>query len=209
MADLVTLGGLISRLQGLINRPRSFTRELAIQFINQAIANLERTLRIGNMERVVFGTMDGNTNYVRIPNDFLSLNRLFTTEGGQLNQVELGEYLRRTQSYSGEGIPEIFTKVADRWMLHPKPANGIVLHVFYYGQSRPLQVDTDRNTWTQSATSAVLYAAAQEAAIYFQDDARADRYAALAQKYRDEIELQDLDEEFSGPMEMNYAPGLY
>ena len=193
--DLVTLGGIRSRLQSLINR-KDLTAPLADQFINQAQSNLERVLRIGSMERVLQASMDGKSNSLPIPSTYLELINMFTDKG-EMIQVDMGEWLTMDDT---PGWPRAFVKVADRWMFRPTPTEGVTVYVHHYSQSLPLQVATDRNTWTQAATSCLLYTAAELAADHFQDDNRAARFQAKASQYRDELTSQDLDEKFAGPL---------
>ncbi len=181
------------RLQALINR-KDVTDELAGSFVTEAIADMERNLRIGPMESLLTqGGWDGIKNAVLIPTGFLEAINLFTDET-ELTQVDLASFLQ-------DGGDNTFVKVADRWLVKPTPAVGSNFFVHFYSQSAPLVADTDSNVWTVSAFNAVVYQAAALAADFFQmEDVYAARFQARADRYIGEIAEQDLDEKWSGRM---------
>lgn len=184
------------RLQALINR-KDVTDDLAGDFVTEAVSDLERKLRIGPMEALVNrDEWDGTDNAVLIPAGYLEMINFFTDEG-ELTQVDLNEFLK-TPGNPG-GVPTIFVKIADRWLVKPTPTPGTNVCVNYYSSSPTLALDTDENVWTGPGFNAVVYQAATLAADFYQmEDQYAGRFTAKADQYRNDIAEQDLDEKWSG-----------
>src|SRR4051794_19307804 len=124
----MSFGSLKTRLRALINR-KDVTDEIAGSFVTEAIADLERVLRIGPMETLLTQSgWDGVKNAVLIPPGFLEAINLFT-DAGELTQVDLATFLA-TQDNGGP--PSIFVKVADRWLMKPTPSVGSHVFLHYY-----------------------------------------------------------------------------
>lgn len=193
--DFQTLGDIVTRVRSLINR-RDCTRDLVVGFVNEAQSNLERVLRIGCMERTLQATLDGKTAIIPVTSQFLQVINVFT-DHGELIQVDMDEFLK-TSDFGG--IPRVYVRVANSMHIKPTPAEGVTIYFHHYAQSATLRVDTDRNVWTASAFSALVYTAAELIADHFQDDGRAARFQAKSRQYIDELISQDLDEKFAGPL---------
>lgn len=196
----MSFGRLKTRLRALINR-KDLTDALAGDFINDAIASLERTLRIGAMETVFLqeAVWDGTKNAFAIPSTYIELINFFTADG-EMRQIDLGAFLKMPDD--GTGSPTHFVKVGDRFLLRPTPAPGTKVYLHYYGETaRPVD-DADECVWTLSGFLATLYTAAALAADFFQmeGDQQADRYRAVADGYVTAMAEQDLDEKWAGPM---------
>lgn len=195
----MSLGKLKRRLRALINR-KDFTDELAGDFIQDAIADMERVLRIGSMESVLMqDTWNGVSNAIIIPPDFLEMCNLFTDEQ-ELTQMDLAKFIAVNTKGT---LPTHFVKVADRWLVKPTPAPGSKVYLHYYKQSKPLEVETDENVWSQSAFNAVLYNAAALAADFYQmENEYAERFLAKANSYVEALVAQDLDEKWAGRIQI-------
>jgi hypothetical protein len=187
----MSFGNLKTRLRALINR-KDFTDEIAGSFVTEAIADLERVLRIGPMEALLTQSdWDGVKNAVLIPAGFLEAINLFTDDG-ELTQVDLANFLK-------DGGTDTFVKVADRWLMKPTPAIGSHVFLHYYAASLPLVADADTNFWATTGFNAIVYQAATLAADFYQmEDAYAQRFQARADRYVAAIGEQDLDEKWSG-----------
>jgi hypothetical protein len=191
----MSFGKCKRRLKALINR-KDLTDELAGDFITDAIADMERVLRIGIMETVLAQSdWDGTKNAIIIPPDFLEGINLFTDKT-ELTQCDIATFLEMPDE--GE-YPTHYVKIADRWLLKPTPLPDTDVYLHFYMQSPPLTVDTDENVWTKAALNAVVYTAATIAADHFQmEDVYAQRFQARADGYVNAIREQDLDEKWSG-----------
>ncbi|MBB3692999.1 hypothetical protein [Sphingomonas sp. BK580] len=191
----MSFGKCKRRLQSIINR-RDLTDALAGDFITDAIADMERKLRIGCMETMLTqGEWDGERNAIIVPTGFLEGINLFT-DTTELVQVDIAQFLAMRET---AGVPTHFVKIGDRWLLKPTPAPNTNVYFHYYTQSPPLAADDDENVWTRSALNAVVYTAAVLAADHFQmEDEYARRFQARADGYVADISGQDLDEKWSG-----------
>lgn len=191
----MSFGKLKRRLQSLINR-KDLSDPLAGDFVTDAIADMERVLRVGCMETVLNqNDWDGVKNAILIPPTFLEGINLFT-DTTELTQCDLSTFLALKDS---GGIPTHYVKVADRWLLKPTPRPDLNVYLHFYSQSQPLATDEDENVWTQAALNAVVYQAATLAADHFQmEDVYAQRFKDRASDYVQAIQEQDLDEKWSG-----------
>lgn len=193
----MSLGKVTKRLRALINR-KDFTDELAVGFITDAIADLEREVRFGPMEAVMTtNTWDGERNALIIPPNHIQLINIFT-DAGELEQVEMAAFL----ASKDEGpVPTKFVRVADRWLLRPTPLPDTSVFVHQYGSLVPLQSPDDTNAWTQAAVNATLYTAAALAADFYQmEDVYAARFASKASDYAAALNAQALDEAWAGKL---------
>ncbi|MBB3910168.1 phage adaptor protein [Sphingomonas desiccabilis] len=190
----MSFGKLKTALKGIINR-KDLTDELAGDFINRAVTEMERILRVGSMEALLQATFDGTSNTITIPSAYMELIDMFTAEG-TLEQVDKDRFFRECP----EGRPRVFIKTGASWLLKPTPAAGVTVYVHHYAETPPLQVDTDESVWTRSGFNAALYAAAALAADYFQmEDQYVQRFQSKSDGYVVAIQNQDLGEKMSGP----------
>lgn len=199
------LSALKARLRALINR-KDFTDELAASFLTDAVADLEREVRVGPMELVLTqDAWDGVKNVMLVPDNFIESINVFT-DTGELDQVDLSTFLKMEDR---GGSPTHFVRVANRWLLRPTPAPETRVYLHYYAQSMPLLSDADENTWTRAAPNALIYTAAGLAADFFQmEDQHAQRYLARARGYIDALSEQNLSEQWAGRLSIPAASGL-
>jgi hypothetical protein len=193
---------LKSRLRSLINR-RDFTEALAGTFVNEALSVLERRLRIGPMEIVIPVTgWDGVNTAITTPPGFLETIALFTDDI-ELEQADLHQWLAIPDL---GGKPTHFVRTGNRWQLRPTPAADARVFLNYYSESPPLALDADTGPLVQAAGLAILYTAATLAADHFQlEDQYASRWAAKAEGYVTNLELQDWNEKWSGRLTVPIA----
>lgn len=191
----MSFGRLKTRLRALINR-KDFTDELAGDFVLDAIAILERELRIGAMEKVVDSSVwDGNSNVFFKPPDFIETIAFFTDDG-EMTQLDLHQFI---EADPPAGLPLYYTAVGDRWLLKPTPTNGDIIYLHYYHETPRPSADSDETVWTESAVQATLYKAAELAADFYQmEPDRVVGYATRAAQYAEQIAAQALDEHWSG-----------
>ncbi|WP_066764058.1 phage adaptor protein [Sphingobium sp. CCH11-B1] len=191
----MNFGDCKARLRALINR-RDLTDQLAGSFITDAVADMEREVRIGPMELVLSQSeWDGEKNAMFVPRNFLETINIFTDQQ-ELDQADISNFLKVPDI---GGVPTHFVKVSNRWLLRPTPAPGTRVYLHYYSQSEALLNDDDENTWTRAAPNAVVYTAAGLAADFFQmEDNHAQRYAARARGYIEALEDQNINEKWGG-----------
>ncbi len=190
----MNFGKLKAALKGLINR-KDLTDALAGDFINRAIDEIERTLRITAQEELLVADQwDGTSGTILVPNDYLELSDIFT-DSCVLRAVEKPEFFR----HRSDGDPAVYIKAGPNWIVKPFPKPGTNVYVQYHAESAQLLADNDENLWTKAAFNAALYGAAALAADYFQME---DQYVARFQGKSDTlvqaIAAQDYDDRWSG-----------
>lgn len=202
MADF---GTLKTALRGLINR-RDFTDQLAGDFINRAIDELQRVIRLSPMETLtVIDTWDGVQNLIAIPDNYLELVDLFT-ETHSLRNVSKDTYFNQCLT----GPPRVYTKIGPNWAIKPTPPAGEPIYVQYYAETPWLTVDTDVNIWTKAAFNAALYGAAALAADYFQmEDQYVQRFQGKADQLAETLIAQDSSDRWSGQLTVERVHGHY
>lgn len=185
--------GIRNQIKGLLNR-NDLTDAQADIFIDQAVARIQRTLRIPPMEKTQLYTA-GSTgaDTLTLPNDFLQLKYLYTPLG-PVRYVGLNEYLK-TQDTPGN-TPTIYTRIQGGLQIKNTPPAGFVTTMVYYGEIPDLVNDTDENFLTAIAPDLLVYGALTFAADFFIDDRR-DTFEATAVRIYEELNQQAIDMEFA------------
>jgi hypothetical protein len=201
----MSFGSVKTRLRALINR-RDFTDELAGDFILDAIAGLERDLRIGPMEFLLQKhDWDGTGKALGVPANYMETMSLFTDEG-TLTLVDMDAFLADTTTGP---TPKIYTRVADRWLLKPAPAPGTYVYLHFYGETPRPTTDADKSVWTEAGKLATLYRAAELAADFYQmEPDHIALYARKAQTAAESLAGQALSEAWSGRITIGAPKGV-
>lgn len=188
-----------AQLRGLINRS-DMTDDLAATFIKMAQTRLERVLRLSFMQKFVSFNTTLPDGVFRVPVDYLELIDIFT-DNGELERVDMGLYLRTEAT---GGTPRIFVQTGHDFRMKPYPATTDTVYLRYYASEPALVAEEDTNHWTITTPDALVYAAAEFAADHFEDERLprfAERYGICAQELQD----QQQQEDFSGPMRIQPA----
>lgn len=196
--------GIRNQIKGLLNR-NDLTDAQADIFIDQAVARIQRTLRIPPMEKTQLYTA-GSTgaNLLSLPTDFLQLKHLYTPTG-TIRYVDLSEYLR-TQDAPGN-TPVIYTRIQGGLQIKNTPPEGYVITMVYYGEIPDLVNDTDENFLTAIAPDLLVYGALTFAADFFIDE-RKEAFEATAVRVFEELNQQAIEMEFAQEG-MAIAPSAY
>ena len=196
-------GELKTHFNSVLNR-RDLTSTLRDTFLKMGIARIQRELRAPMMEKTVLVTVDtDNYDGIEIPSDYIGLVSL-TVVGleTKLQRVDLN--VAELEADKGIATPRVFARRAGKWILGPKPADGEVVRIDYYGEMGTLTNDEDENTLTIIAWDLITYAALVLAAEYYLDT-RLENFEKRYQTIFDEIQYQsDFDELSQGVM----RPGI-
>jgi hypothetical protein len=190
----MTFADLKAKLRGLINRS-DMTDDLAEDFIQQSQIRLERLLRLSFMQKFVSFTPPRADGVFRVPVDYLELIDLFT-DHGEVARVDTSSYLRQPAT---QGIPRVFMQTGHDIRMRPFPSTSELMFLRYFGCEPKLVQETQTNQWTICAQDALLYGAAEYAADYFEDE-RLPRFASRFEQAVTELNDQQQQEDFSGPM---------
>lgn len=194
-------GEVKTYLRSLINR-KDISEDLAAQFIQQSQTRLERVLRPAFMQRLVSFSIDDGTGVFSLPDDFLELIDIYTENGGQVERVDISQYLKYASD--GVGLPYVFVQTGSSIRLRPLPSEDEVLYMLYYRALDPLDSDDDENTWTTAATDALIFGAAILAAHHYEDE-RLGNFTEQYAIFLSELQDQVINENFSGPMRVQSA----
>lgn len=182
-----------SQLAGLLNRNDATTDQLNI-FIDQAVARIQRTLRVPPMERVqTYTVTEESPEMLSLPNDFLQLKHLYISNNA-IEYVDLGTFLK-TQDAPGN-TPRLYTRVQGSFLLKPTPPKDLVITMVYYGEIPDLVNDSDSNFITEIAPDLLVYGALTFAADFFIDD-RKDSFEQIAVRIFNEVQDQANAMEFA------------
>lgn len=185
--------GIRNQIRGLLNR-NDLTDTQADIFIDQAVARIQRTLRIPPMERTMITTVaDSSPELIVLPNDFLQLKNLYTDKG-TLEYKDLGQFLQ-IQDAPGN-YPKYYTRVQGSYLVKPSPPEGLQINMIYYGEIADLVNETDENFLSVICPDLLVYGALIYAADFFVDDRR-DSFEAVATRIFDELISQSLEMEFA------------
>lgn len=195
----MTFAALKAKLRGLINRS-DMTDELAEDFIRQSQIRLERLLRLSFMQKFVTFNLARDDGVFRVPVDYLELIDVFT-DHGQLERVDTSSYLRHP---AVQGIPRVFMQTGHDFRMRPFPATTDVMFLRYFGCEPQLLEDSQTNLWVLCAQDALLYGAAEYAADHFEDE-RLPRFESRFKRAVTELNDQQQQEDFSGPMSVSAA----
>ena len=164
--------GIRNQLIALLNR-NDINNTLADTFIDQAVARIQRTLRIPPMEKMeIYAASEQTPDTLILPLDFLELKHLYITGTGQssytLQYKDLDSFLRYPESAGGR--PMFYTRIQGSLKLKPAPTEGAETIMVYYGEIPDLVSDTDENFLTTIAPDLLIYGALSYAADYYVDD---------------------------------------
>lgn len=182
-----------NQVKALLNR-NDITDEIADTFIDQAVARIQRTLRVPSMEKmVVYTTQETSPELLVLPNDFLELKHLYVDER-TLTYKDLANFLAYSDYQSTR--PLFYTRIQGALKVKPKPKTGLEINMVYYGEIPDLVNDTDENFLTAIAPDLLVYGALTFACDYYIDERR-DAFEATAVRIYDELVAQATN------MEMN------
>lgn len=182
--------GIRNQLIALLNR-NDINNTLADTFIDQAVARIQRTLRIPPMEKMEIYTASEQTpDTLILPQDFLELKHLYITSIAQtsytLQYKDLDSFLRYPES--GGSRPMFYTRIQGSLKLKPAPAEGAETIMVYYGEIPDLVNDTDESWLSVLAPDLLVYAALSYAADYYVDERKGPFEETFARIYSELVE---------------------
>lgn len=186
--------GIRSQVSALLNR-NDATDALLDVFIDQAVARIQRTLRIPSMEKFeTYTVTDVAQDTLTLPQDFMSLKYLYVDDR-VLEFVDLGRFLATLDAPGS--LPRMYTRVQGALKVKPTPATSTVLNMIYYGEIPDLVVDTDENFLSIIAPDLLIYGALTFAADYFIDERKQlfeDRFAQIYNEIEAQAILSEMDQ---------------
>lgn len=164
--------GIRNQLIALLNR-NDINNTLADTFIDQAVARIQRTLRIPPMEKMeIYSASEQTPDTLILPQDFLELKHLYIVSDSQssytLQYKDLDSFLRYPAN--GGSRPMFYTRIQGSLKLKPAPTEGAETIMVYYGEIPDLVADADESWLSVLAPDLLVYAALSYAADYYVDE---------------------------------------
>lgn len=190
--------GIRTQLLGLLNR-NDCTNAQADIFIEQALARIQRTLRVPAMEaQEVITTNDTNGDTIVLPADYLNMKYIYTPkEDGTSLMLEYKDVATFLAIPSSVGVPAYYTRIRGELKMKPYPQVGSTINMIYYNEIPDLVNDTDENFLTIIAPDLLVYGALTFAADYFVDDRKQvfeERFAAVYSEVDEQARLVEMDQ---------------
>jgi hypothetical protein len=183
--------GIRNQVLALLNR-NDCSDELADTFIEQAVARIQRTLRVPAMEKAESYTINAvASDSLILPNDFMSMKLLYCGDT-LLEYVDLQRFLQ--YPVGGRATPRIYTRIQGELKIKPIPQEGTEILMVYYGEIPDLITDTDTNFVTEIAPDLLTYAALTYAADYFVDERKPYFEETYGRVYSELMEQANLTE---------------
>jgi hypothetical protein len=184
---------LKSTFTGILNR-RDITPSQIVSFLKMGSQYIHRKLRVPPMEYLIEVTSAG-AKYIPVPGDFLQVIALYhddsTMGRGALVKRDLATVLASAVTI---GVPTMYCRVGDSFVLGPTPPSGTKTYIHYYRDTPELVEDTDHNWLTDAAPTLLVYAGLKYAADYYLDD----RKPLFLETFNDEMravqDMSDTDE---------------
>jgi hypothetical protein len=189
--------GIRDQVIALLNR-NDITNAIADTFIDQAVARIQRTLRIPPMEKsLVYTTTAENPGTLILPNDYLELKYLYVDTPASkyvLQYKDLDGFLRYPEITGG--LPQYYTRIQGGLKIKPTPPAGSVIYMVYYGEIPDLVEDTDTSFLSEIAPDLLVYGALTYAADFYVDE-RKDAFENVFGRIYSEIMEQNAQMELS------------
>jgi hypothetical protein len=189
--------GIRDQVIALLNR-NDITNAIADTFIDQAVARIQRTLRIPPMEKsLVYTTTAENPGTLILPNDYLELKYLYVDTPASkyvLQYKDLDGFLRYPEITGG--LPQYYTRIQGGLKIKPTPPAGAVIYMVYYGEIPDLVADTDSSFLSEIAPDLLVYGALTYAADFYVDE-RKDAFENVFGRIYSEIMEQNAQMELS------------
>jgi hypothetical protein len=185
--------GIRNQVLALLNR-NDATNTIVDTFIDQAVARIQRTLRIPPMEKVLITTTTGDLpNTVTLPTDYLGMKHLYSYD----RVIEFNDVGTFISKPSTAGKPSVYTRIQGGLQVKPIPPSGTEITMIYYGEIPDLNVDTDENFLTVIAPDLLIYGALTYAADFYVDDRKQlfeDRFAAIYNEVEEQARMTEMDQ---------------
>lgn len=216
---MATFADLKADVINLINRT-DCTDTLSGTFVNQAMRNIARTLRIPSLESKYTATVgtsaetvfNTTTQELSIPGDFLETVYLYTDDR-ILQRVPLRQFIELTGSVPESGKPRYYTRIQNNFVVKPAPSAGTVINLIYHSDPAELTNNTDTNILSIVAPDLVVYGALLYACDYFNDQRKEEfgkTYAGIYQAVEDLNNSTDMATSDSAIQpSFNYEPDLF
>lgn len=185
--------GIRNQVLALLNR-NDATNTIVDTFIDQAVARIQRTLRIPPMEKVLVTTTVADLpDTITLPVDYLGMKHLYVADR-VLEFNDVGTFISQPTT---TGKPSVYTRIQGALKVKPIPGAGTEITMIYYGEIPDLVNDTDENFLTVIAPDLLIYGALTFASDYYVDDRKQifeDRFGAIYNEVEEQARMTEMDQ---------------
>jgi len=175
--------------------------------IEMAEAELNRRLRVRDMQARAYATLDGQ--FLALPTDFNAVRSVYITgdDGYRLSYItpEQLRYDKRRLPDTDE--PCSFTILGDEIEVVPVPGTAVELEILYYRRLEALGDSNPENWLSKTNPDLYLYGTLLQVSPYLHKDARIATWRQFYESALAEINVQSERAEFSGgPLKVQTKP---
>ena len=166
-------------------------------FVDLAEAAIRRDVRVRDMEASTDLTLSAQS--VSLPTDFIEARRLYldNTSSRELDYLT-PERFYDSAVYALSGNPRAYTIEGNNIIFAPAPSGSPTAKLLYLSAYDALSGDADTNWIMTNAYDVYLFGSLFHAAVYTEDDSKAQKYGELYRVSVREINKQDNLSRFSG-----------
>ena len=140
-----------------------------------------------------------NAQEVSLPTGYVAGRRIYISgnPSTKIAYLSPSDFWERWGSVTA-GKPKFYTIEGENIVFGPSPDSTYTGKFLYYKRLDALSDSNTTNYWLTNARGLLLYGALIEAAVYFEDDAAALRYATLFDDEAERVQQADRKDRFSG-----------
>jgi hypothetical protein len=172
-------------------------------YIAMAQSRAERVLRVPANEKTAEYTIAATYAHPTVPSDLLEA-KAFYTNNIVIRKKPLKEVIQMADTNGTEEVSTVkyYTREGNKFRLFPRPAEGVVLTLVYYGEFTDMVADTDESTLAAIAPDVLIYGALVYAATDYADERKGEFEAQYKIYLQEVMDLQQDDEWGDGPLQI-------
>lgn len=167
-------------------------------FIRFGEAKIYRDLRIRAMETALNDTIASGV--LTVPTDYVELKYAYL-DGAPTRWLKRGDARFIYEKYpirSSDSRPSFIAREAGNFIFGPYPDSNYTVKGIYYAKLEALSDSNTTNWFTANAPDLLVYAALVAAEPFLKNDERLLLWSGLYGTIKNDLELEDKNEEFSG-----------
>lgn len=214
MRDLNTYGDLKRAVRQWLNRKDASTLDNIPMFINMALKQFARMVKLPYYEVLVSLEAIDGFEYVNIPQDFLSAKHI-SVNGVPYNRIDNETFLRiKSADTQVTGLQEdnkfgflqgatteskrYFTRVGGQLFFLPELVTGDMVEMVYQRDIPELEAETEEPYFLLVASDIMLYLSLRHASTYLRDHEQEQFWMQKAQEAADSLNKLLDEAEWSG-----------
>lgn len=172
-------------------------------YIALAQSRAERQLRIPSNEATATYTITDTYAHPTIPNDLLETKVLYSLNT-VIRKKPLKEIIQMADTDGTEEVSTVkwYAREGNQFRLFPRPAEGVVINLIYWGEFVDMVADGDENTLAAIAPDVLIYGALVYAATDYADERKGEFEAQYKIYLQEVMDLQQDDEWGDGPLQI-------